>query len=132
MLRLDSRYFSRVAYDGLQAAKEKIKSDDLGKASSAAQSLSAYISTWGLHRLSGDYLKYQKRGDATRYREHIYGQFLQTLKEVSHVQFEPQDPSTLVHMESLHDYTGLNRLAIALAQEWSFWAVPILGEPKES
>lgn len=131
MLRIDSRYFSQKAFDGLQSAKSKIKSGDLGKASSAAQSLSSYIATWGLHRLSGDYLKYKKRGESTRYREHIYCQFLETLKEVSPVAFEPEEPSTLVYMKSLHDYTGLNRLAIALAQEWSFWAVPILGEAKE-
>jgi len=131
MLRLDSRYFSQKTYDGLKAAKAKIKSDDLGKASSAAQSLTSYISTWGLHRLSGDYLKYKKRGESTRYRQHIYFHFLDTLKEISPVTFNPEEPSTLVHMESLHDYTGLNRLAIALAQEWSFWAVPILGEAKD-
>lgn len=130
MLRLDSRYFSQQAYSGLQAAKIDIRSDDFGKASSAAQGLSSYISTWGLHRLSGDYIKYQKRGDSTRYRQHIYGHFLATLRIMSPVAFDPENPSTLVHMESLHDYTGLNRLAIALAQEWSFWAVPILGEPK--
>lgn len=131
MLRLDVRYFSKIAYNGINAAKAKIKPDDWGKASSAAQSLSAYISTWGLHRLSGDYIKYKKRGDLTRYREHVYGHFLETLQNVSPVEFDPQDPSTLVHMENLQDYTGLNRLAIALAQEWSFWSVPLLGDAKE-
>lgn len=131
MINLDSRYFSKLAFDGLDKAKKKIKDGDLGKASSAAQSITAYISTWGLHRLGGDYLKYQKRGEATAYRGHIYGQFLETLLEMSPVKFDPQDPSTLIKLESLQDYTSLNRLAIALAKEWSFWAVPVLGEAKE-
>jgi hypothetical protein len=29
------------------------------------------------------------------------------------------------------EYTGLNRLAIELAKEWSFWATTILGEAEE-
>ena len=31
----------------------------------------------------------------------------------------------------LQNYTGLNRLAIELAREWSFWAESILGEAEQ-
>jgi hypothetical protein len=31
-------------------------------------------------------------------------------------------------MENVRAYTGLNRLAIEMAREWSFWAVPVLGK----
>jgi hypothetical protein len=142
MIKLDTRYFSRLAYDGLKEVETAVKQDppngadtqfreDLGKASSAVQGLPAYLAAWGLHRLIGDYAKYKIRGGKTKYRAHVYQQFLQTLKQLSPVDFDPDDPTTLIHKPSLHDYTGLNRLAIALAQEWSFWAVSVLGEAKE-
>jgi len=46
------------------------------------------------------------------------------------VAFAPDDPQALFAME-LQAYAGLNRLAIELAREWSFWATPILGEAEE-
>jgi hypothetical protein len=33
-------------------------------------------------------------------------------------------------MADFRAYTGLNRLAIELAREWSFWAIPVLGKPE--
>lgn len=135
MLNLDTRDFSRLAYDGLNEVKKKVRAGDYGKASSAVQGLPAYISTWGLHRLAGDLAKYNKRGEKTEYRGHVYQQFLLTLKKRSPIDFNPDKPealiNTLMNTTSLHEYTGLNRLAIELAREWSFWAVPVLGEAKE-
>lgn len=128
MLKLDTRQFSHSAYTGLQRVKGIVSSKNHKKASSIVQSLPSYISTWGLYRLAGDGLKYQS--GETKYKGQVYQEFLKTLQSLSKVAFAYDDPSTLFEME-LHAYTGLNRLAIELAREWSFWAVPILGEAEE-
>ncbi|MEQ8960939.1 MAG: hypothetical protein RLP02_23955 [Coleofasciculus sp. C2-GNP5-27] len=127
MLKLDTRDFSRCAYNGLLKVKEMVNSDNYSQASSLVQSLPSYISTWGLYRLAGDGLKYQSR--ETNYKGQIYQHFLKTLQQLSHVPFAYDDPSTLLNLD-IHAYTGLNRLAIELAREWSFWAEPLLGEAK--
>jgi hypothetical protein len=109
-----------------------VRSVDHKKASGIVQGLSSYISTWGLHRLSGDGLKYiNSRSDDTKYKGQIYQEFLKTLQKLSKVPFVYGDASSLINLE-LEKYTGLNRLAIELAKEWSFWAVPILGEAEQS
>lgn len=128
MLKLDTRNFSRAAYDGLLEIQKNVIPKNHKKASSVVQSLPSYISTWGLDRLAGDGLKY-KSGE-TKYKGQVYQEFLKTLQKLSQVAFTFDDPITLFQME-LHAYAGLNRLAIELAREWSFWAVPILGEAEE-
>lgn len=128
MLKLDTRDFSHSAYKGLQEVKAIVESKNHGKASSVVQGLPSYLSTWGLHRLAGDGKKYDSR--ETKYKGQVYQHFLKKLQELSQVAFAFDDTSTLFEME-IHDYTGLNRLAIELAQEWSFWAEPILGEAEE-
>lgn len=142
MLKLDVRYFSFRAYDGINNVKQKIKNayikksqkqveDYCKKGSSAVQNLPAYIATWGLHRLAGDGVKYAKsKSEETKYKGIVYQEFLRNLQELSHVDFNPEDPVTLMKME-LSIYTGLNRLAIELGREWSFWVVTILGEAEE-
>ena len=132
MQKLDTRDFSRHAYDGLIEIKKKVRPVDHKKASGIIQALSAYISTWGLHRLSGDGLKYiNSRSDDTKYKGYVYQEFLKTLQTLSKVPFAYDDASSLINLE-LEKYTGLNRLAIELSKEWSFWAVPILGEAEQS
>jgi hypothetical protein len=128
MLKLDTRDFSHAAYKGLLEVKEKVNFNNHKKASSVVQSLPSYVSTWGLHRLAGDGLKYQS--GETKYKGQVYQQFLKTLQSLSQVPFAPDDPRTLFGME-LQAYAGLNRLAIELSREWSFWATPILGEAEE-
>ncbi|MDJ0693798.1 hypothetical protein [Mastigocoleus sp. MO_188.B34] len=131
MLKLDTRDFSRHAYDGLLEVQKKVRSSDHKKASGIVQSISAYISTWGLHRLCGDGLKYMNaRSEDTHYKGQIYQQFLKTLRELSQISFAYDNANSLINMD-LQVYTGLNRLAIELAREWSFWAVPILGEAEQ-
>lgn len=128
MLKLDPRDFSRAAYTGLEQVKALVDARNHKKASSIVQSLPSYISTWGLHRLSGDGLKYQT--GETAYKGQVYQEFLKTLQGLTKVAFAPSEPSTLMGM-NLATYTGLNRLAIELAREWSFWAATILGEAEE-
>ena len=126
MQKLDTRDFSRHAYNGLIKVKENVETANHQKASGTVQGIPAYISTWGLHRLSGDGLKYK-----SSYKGQVYQEFLKNLQTLSKVPFAYDDSSSLINLE-LEKYTGLNRLAIELAKEWSFWAVPILGEAEQS
>ena len=158
-MKLDSRQFSKEAYEGLTAlsgeltalanewtkkwvekqsskpsakfvedkAKEKAE-EYQKKASGLVQGLPTYISTWGLHRLSGDATKFLKgTAEDTKYKGKVYQKFLCRLKEFSHHDFQPDQAGSLIHLP-LPDYTALNHLAIQLAKEWSFWAASVLGE----
>ena len=139
-MKLDSRRFSQEAYRGLIALKDgdtitnrphQIEEPFQKKASSLIQGLSTYISTWGLHRLSGDATKFLKgTAEKTVYKGKVYREFLFRLKEFSGQSFDPENEGTLINM-SLREYTALNHLAIQLAKEWSFWSASILGEAEE-
>ena len=132
MLKIDTRDFSRSAYEGLEEVKKQVKSQNHKKASGIIQSLPSYISTWGLHRLAGDGIKYVgAKSDDTKYKGQVYQSFLQRLQAVSQINFVYSDPKTLMGLD-IHTYAGLNRLAIELAREWSFWAPTILGEAEET
>jgi len=131
MLKLDTRNFSKSAYEGLQRIQGTVAQQNHKKATAIVQGIPSYISTWGLHRLSGDGIKYmQSRSDETKYKGQVYAEFLRTLQGLSQVAFNYQDPQTLIRMD-LTIYAGLNRLAIELAREWSFWAPTILGEAED-
>lgn len=128
MLKLDTRNFSQSAYEGLERVKATVAQQNHKKATAIVQGIPSYISTWGLHRLLGDGIKYmQARSEDTQYKGQVYQEFLRTLQALSQVAFNHQEPNTLIRMD-LTIYTGLNRLAIELAREWSFWAPTILGE----
>lgn len=137
MRKLDPRKFSQEAYTALTAIATDTK--DLfyldkkyhKKASGVVQGLIAYISTWGLHRLSGDAKKFLNgKAEDTKYKGKIYKKFLRSLKSFSGNNFNVDDEGSLLNMP-LKEYTALNRLAIELAREWSFWASAVLGEPEE-
>lgn len=127
-MKLDSRYFSQKAHGSLASLRDTLNEGDRKKASSLVQGLSAYIATWGLHRLAGDRKKFAKeRAENTTYKGSVYAAFLDSLSKLSPDTFDPEDEATLLHMP-LRQYTALNHLAMRLAQEWSFWAVAVLGE----
>ena len=130
-MKLDTRDFSRSAYEGLEQVKKIVGTKNHKKACAVVQGLPSYISTWGLHRLAGDGVKYcEAMSEETKDKGKVYQEFLKTLQTLTKVAFAPKEPSTLIGM-NLQNYTGLNRLAIELAREWSFWAVTILGEAEE-
>ena len=140
-MKLDSRCFSQEAYRGLLALKDgdvtnerncRVEQNFHKKASGLIQGLSTYISTWGLHRLSGDAAKFLKSNtpEKTAYKGQIYREFLFRLKDFSGQDFDPEDGGTLVNMP-LREYTSLNHLAIQLAKEWSFWSASIFDEAEE-
>lgn len=132
MLKLDTRNFSKSAYAGLEQVKKAVNAKNHKKASALVQGLPSYISAWGLHRLAGDGIKYtQAKSEDTQYKGQVYQEFLKTLQALSKVEFGFNDPATLIRMD-LTIYTGLNRLAIELAREWSFWAATILGEAEDA
>lgn len=132
MLKLDTRNFSLSAYTGLESVRQSVQVNSLKKASGIVQSLPSYISSWGLHRLAGDGIKYSEaRSEDTRYKGVVYQQFLKTLQTLTGVSFDYRNPKSLMEM-GIHEYTGLNRLAIELAREWSFWSVTVLGEAEDT
>lgn len=137
-MKLDSRQFSKEAYEALNSIATNTKDlyylhpDYHERASGIVQGLTAYISTWGLHRLSADaktFLKKEK--EDTKYKGKVYKKFLIALKNFSGEDFNVDNQGCFITME-LKQYTSLNRLAIELAKEWSFWAPAILGEAEES
>lgn len=130
-MKLDSRKFSQEAHAALTAIENELDNKYHKKASSLIQGLTAYISTWGLHRLSGDAKKFLNgKAEDTKYKGKVYKNFLSSLKSFSGHNFNVDDEGTLINMP-LKEYTALNRLAIELAREWSFWASAVLGEPEE-
>ncbi|WP_287129907.1 hypothetical protein [Candidatus Cyanaurora vandensis] len=130
-MKLDARSFSKEAYEGLTGVRKDIKEEYYKKASGLVRGLPAYISTWGLHRLSGDAKNFLAgKSSDTKYKGTVYITFLSKLKAFSKQDFDVENPGTLIKMH-LREYTALNRLAIELAKEWSFWTPSILGEPEE-
>ena len=134
VMKLDSRKFSKAAYSAIsqmvtgEGEPEYLQPNYRKKASGLIQGLPAYISTWGLHRLSGDAKKFLAgSAEDTKYKGKVYQKFLKSLKAFSGNDFDVENPGSLIHLP-LREYTGLNRLAIELAKEWSFWAPSILGE----
>jgi len=137
-MKLDSRTFSQVAHGALVTLKEELKVRNpterepedkyYKKASGLVQGLPAYISMWGLHRLSGDMKKFETgKAEDTKYKGKVYRMFLRNLKDFSQEDFNLEKESSLINME-LRKYTALNHLAIQLAKEWSFWSAAVLGE----
>lgn len=125
---LDSRQFAQEAHAALTLIKQELESDYHSRASGLIQSLNTYIATWGLHRLAGDANKFLAgTAEDTRYKGKVYRQFLLRLRDFSEMDFDATDEGSLIHLP-LPQYTALNRLAMQLAKEWSFWAVAVLGE----
>lgn len=130
-MNLDPRKFSQEAHTALTELKANLEDRHHEKASGLVQGLTAYISTWGLHRLSGDMKKFEAgTAEDTRYKGRVYRKFLEKLRIFSGADFDVNDEGTLIYL-NLRNYTALNRLAIQLAKEWSFWAPAVLGEAEE-
>ncbi len=137
-MKLDPRYFSQQAYNEIIEIKGRLSAGDYDKAASLIQGLVAYISTWGLHRLSGDAKKFGRSDyvEETNYKAIIYTQFLGALRKLSQIRFNPRDPNSLIGGADstttlkTRDYLALDRLAIRLAREWSFWAPAVLEAPQ--
>lgn len=128
---LERRYLSQQAHQGLMEIKNQLNSEYYGKASGLIQGLGAYIATWGIHRLAGDANKFLAgMAEDTTYKGEVYRCFLESLESIVEVTFDPEDESSLIYLP-LPDYTAVNRLAMQLAKEWSFWTPAVLGEAKE-
>lgn len=137
VIKLDPRSYSKKAYDAMYEMITKNEDNYFiaekyhKKASGLVRSLPSYISTWGLHRLSGDASNFlAKTVEDTNYKGKVYRKFLQNLESFKVADFDVEDDRSLLGL-SLREYTGLNRLAIKLAKEWSFWSGSILGEPED-
>ncbi|HBL15021.1 MAG TPA: hypothetical protein DD379_27225 [Cyanobacteria bacterium UBA11162] len=131
-MMLDTRKFSQEAHTALTELKGELGTAYHKKASGLVQGLAAYISTWGLHRLSGDMQKFLAgTAEDTTYKGRVYRKFLQKLQDFSGEDFDVDNEGSLIHLP-LRKYTALNHLAIQLAKEWSFWAPAVLGEAEQA
>ncbi|UFP94658.1 hypothetical protein [Gloeobacter morelensis] len=131
-MNLDMRAPSQEAYRALTEIAQELETTYYIRASSLVQELPSYIATWGLHRLAGDAQKYlqPRASEDTKYKGKIYRKFLGKLQSYSNIKFTADEPKTLLEMP-LREYTALNRLAIELSREWSFWATHVLGVAAE-
>ena len=76
-MKLDPRQFSQEAYGALESLSQQLDKKYHKKASALVQGLPAYISTWGLHRLSGDAKSFiGKTSEDTKYKGTVYYCFL--------------------------------------------------------
>jgi hypothetical protein len=123
VIKLDSRTYSQKAYDAMNKMITQENDDYFiaekyhKKASSLVRNLPSYISTWGLHRLSGDASNFlAKKTEDTKYKGKVYRKFLQNLKSFEVADFKIENEGSLLGLP-LREYTGLNRLAIKLAKE---------------
>jgi hypothetical protein len=131
MMKLDARKFSQEAHSSLVEIKAELGANYHKKASGLVQGLSTYISTWGLHRLSGDMKKFEAgNAEDTLYKGRVYRKFLTKIQAFSGANFNVDNEGTLINMP-LREYTALNHLAIKLAKEWSFWSSAVLGEAEQ-
>ncbi|WOD37197.1 type III-B CRISPR module-associated protein Cmr5 [Nodosilinea sp. E11] len=134
-MKLDPRQFSQEAYGALESLSQQLNKKYHKKASALVQGLPAYISTWGLHRLSGDAKSFSgKNSEDTKYKGTVYYHFLESLQKFSGADFQPRDEKSLIFNTEmpLRDYLALNHLALRFAKEWSFWAASLLGEAENN
>lgn len=147
-MTFDPRIMSKHAYEALQelrslydeASKESIINDEeynkhLQEQKSQAVELYSYISTWGLMRLKGEEIsldKWQSNSSPTIQQKTTQNQegkreviesYFSCLEKVSKTQklANHQGLNTLKDMNH-NQYLGLTGLALAMAQEFSFWA----------
>jgi hypothetical protein len=128
-MAIDPRSLSQHAYRELVKLKSKLDEADRKKASGVIQGLPSYIATWGLYRLSGDAGKFaNERAEKTTYKSQVYYHFLKSLADKSITGMELPEGEDALLEQSLREYTALNRFAMQLAKEWSFWTASVLGE----
>jgi hypothetical protein len=128
-MAIDPRSLSQYTYRELVKLKSVLSDADCKKASGVIQGLPSYIATWGLYRLSGDAGKFSnERAEKTTYKSQVYYHFLKSLADESITGMKLPEGEDALLKQSLRDYTVLNRFAIQLAKEWSFWTVSVLGE----
>jgi hypothetical protein len=82
-----------------------------------------YLSTWGLMRLKAEESALEKQPVKQKVVKAFF-QCIQKFEAVEGKDFSATNPQGLDALKSLEtdDYLGLTGLALALAQEFSFWA----------
>jgi hypothetical protein len=136
-MSFDPRTIGKPVYQALQGLRDEQeqnqrdevkRKDQLKEQKNQAVELYTYIATWGLLRLKAEEkaISDDKKGKKQVVQE--YFRCLETLAEKTSLS-GPNGLNTLVGME-LDDYLGLTGLALAVAQEFSFWATAVYWDIK--
>jgi hypothetical protein len=137
MVSFDPRTLNKHAFDSLTCLRKKYqeKFPDFEKAKKGlkdqkkqAQELYTYISTWGLMRLKAEEKAISKEQEE---RRKVIQSFFKHLQELAgRNDLVGDDALTKLVGLPCDEYLGLMGLAIALANEFGFWANAIYQEIK--
>jgi hypothetical protein len=131
-MSFDPRIISTHVYETLSnlrshyEEKEKNKSEQkkiFQEVWGQAVEIYTYLSTWGLMRLKAEETALEKQPVKQKVVKAFF-QCIQKFKVVEGKDFSAHNPQGLNALKDLEaeDYLGLTGLALAVAQEFSFWA----------
>ena len=123
--------FGKVAYTALQHLRTEYEQHEpkskhketFQEIWSQSVEIYTYLSTWGILRLKAEQTALEKQPVKQKVVE-VFFQCLQELEPVQGKDFSVANPAGLNNLKGLEttDYLGVTGLALALAQEFSFWA----------
>jgi hypothetical protein len=129
-MTFDPRTIATPTYEALNNLRNLPRQDDthLKQQKSQAVELYTYLSTWGIMRLKAEEMALP---DGMMGKKQVVQKFFECLQTISGTQnlSGQQGLETLKNM-STDDYLGLTGLGLALAQEFSFWAIAIYADVK--
>jgi hypothetical protein len=121
-MTFDPRTLANPVYEALTELKGTTHDQTrLKEQKNQAVELYTYLSTWGLMRLKAEEDALSQEG-----KKQVVREFFDCLRELSGQQHlsNRQGLDTLKNL-SVEDYLGLTGLGLAVAQEFSFWAMAI-------
>jgi hypothetical protein len=129
-MTFDPRTIATPTYEALNNLRNLPRQDDthLKQQKSQAVELYTYLSTWGIMRLKAEEMALP---DGMMGKKQVVQKFFECLQTISGTQnlSGQQGLETLKNM-STDNYLGLTGLGLALAQEFSFWAIAIYADVK--
>ena len=129
-MTFDPRTIATPIYDALSTLRNLPNQDDsrLKQQKSQAVELYTYLSTWGIMRLKAEEMSLP---DGMMGKKQVVQKFFECLQTISGRQnLSGQQGLETLKNVSTDDYLGLTGLGLALAQEFSFWAVAIYADVK--
>jgi hypothetical protein len=119
----DPRTITTPVYEVLADLREKYKNDDsrLKEQKNQANEIYTYLSTWGLLRFKAEEQALSQEG-----KKDVVKKYFEVLERLSEIQNLANDQglNTLKTLNT-NEYLGLTGLGLAIAQEFSFWAMAV-------
>ncbi|MBG0742544.1 MAG: hypothetical protein IV298_03490 [Cylindrospermopsis raciborskii KL1] len=129
-MTFDPRTIATPTYEALNNLRNLPRQDDthLKQQKSQAVELYTYLSTWGIMRLKAEEMALP---DGMMGKKQVVQKFFECLQTISGTQnLSGQQGLETLKNVSTDDYLGLTGLGLALAQEFSFWAIAIYADVK--